>query len=311
MHSESKIISILGFGHVGRTIMNLLLSHESGYEINVMDPSEDISGSLLDLGQAAMLSKKKRIYVNNRSKLNDSDFIFHCAGVSIPEGRSREYAMHENIHITREIFEHFEPYRDPIIIVVSNPVDVIAEAALRASRLKPDRVIGIGTMIDSLRLAYYFKSAMGDEAETTSAMVIGEHGDSMVPVLSHSFVSGVPVLEKLPIPVIEDCIYECRHAAQRIKKTQGATYYAAAQCAVEIMNQIINPSDVIHTVSMSHSINDKYRLFYSLPVKFTKRGYFKLEGFELTQEENEGLHISIQKIKANLRQCFAQLEQNH
>ena len=300
MRSSKYIVSILGLGNVGRSILHELLTLPLDLEINIIDPSEEIAGSVLDLGHASMLHPGVRFTINNSAKLDDSDFIFHAAGVSIPKGHPREFAMYENVHITREIFRNYTPYKaSPKIIVVSNPVDVIALHTWKYSGLPKENIIGTGTMLDSLRLGYLFRSALGDAEAEVNASVIGEHGEAMVPVLSHSFLNGLPVRERLPKPMIDDCIFECRNAAQRIKKTQGATHYAAARCAVQIMREFLTPGDRCYTLSLHHQDEKAGALFYSMPAKITARGLFKVKDFHLNADEKQGLELSISKIRQN------------
>ena len=136
MRPHPIIVTIVGLGNVGRSILHELLCQSRWLEINIMDPSDQVSGSLLDLGHASMLNGRARFTINNRSKLADSDFIFHCAGVSIPPGHTREYAMYENLHITYDVFSNYEPYKeDPKIIVLSNPLDILSLCSWKASGL--------------------------------------------------------------------------------------------------------------------------------------------------------------------------------
>ncbi|GEM_PF-4649461 len=304
-------ISVVGFGNVGRSLVHELLNEQEDTLINIVDPGDDIEGSVLDLGHGAMLSPHIRFELNNFSTLPKSDYIFVCAGACLPPGESRDYGMEVNEEIMREVFHNFPSHSSKArVIVLSNPVDTMSLCVWKASGLPAENVVGVGTMLDSLRLEYNIKAVLGDKAHDIRAMVIGEHGDNMLPVLSHTFVNQRPITEILPPEVIGDCIFECRQAAEKIKRTQGASYYGAARCAIEIMNQWREPEDVCYPISVLHTLPDGTHLYYSTPVKFTSRGLFNVKDFHLTPEEKQALDWSIQKLVMTAERCFEPAEKN-
>lgn len=288
-------ISIVGFGNVGRCIVNSLLQdHHRKYRINIIDPSHEVVGSLRDLGHTSMLTKRHQILVNDKIAFNNAHFIFFCAGESIPIGKSRDYGLIKNREIVSQVFSGFEPHNNPTIFTLSNPVDVLALEIMKASGIPPENIIGIGTIVETLRLTHQLSVVSGIDPEEIETIVVGEHGETCVPLISNTFIRDIPVKRLLSDELIADCIYEMRRAAHRIKETQGAAYYAAANAAVFVFHMYLESTNVVLPLSVYHPTDG---VFYSSPVE-VGRDTIQPVVMHTDSLELHALESSIEKIKS-------------
>lgn len=287
-------ITLVGFGNVGRCILNVLLQeHHRRFRVNIMDPSNNVSGSMLDLGHASMLTKRHQIHWNDEQLFTQSDFIFYSAGILIPLNQNRAYALDQNIEMVKSVFEGFTSVNNPTVIVITNPVDVIALEVLRQSGLPNDNIVGIGTLVETLRLTHQLSLVTGIDASEIDTLVVGEHGETSVPLISNTFVRNIPVRRLLNDDLIADCIYETRRAAHRIKETQGASFYAAANAAVTVFQRLLEPQSEVMPLSIYHP---KEGIFYSAPVQISNGQYVPLI-LSLDTVELEALESSKEKIR--------------
>ena len=287
-------ITLVGFGNVGRCILNVLLQeHHRRFRINIVDPSNNVSGSMMDLGHTSMLTKRHQIHWNDDQLFNYSDFIFYSAGISIPLNQNRAYALDQNLEMVKSVFARFKPAKNPIIITISNPVDVVALEILKQTKLSNDNVIGIGTILETLRLTYQFSLVTGIDASEIETLVVGEHGETSVPLISNTFIRNIPVRRLLSDGLIADCIYETRRAAHRIKETQGASFYAASNAAVTAFQRLLEPQSEVMPLSIYHPSEE---IFYSAPVQISNGQYIPLI-LSLDTIELEALESSKEKIR--------------
>ena len=255
-----KNITILGCGRVGATIVyNLIHRKDCKLNINIIDPNSDVEGSILDISHCLSLQTNHKIFFNDLNKFEVADFIFHVAGKRNKIGASRLSVLDDNLAITESIFKNKEFKNDPYVIVVANPVDVIAYHIWKKSTIKPERIIGTGTLLDSMRLQYYISREAKHPQKNVAAWVLGEHGDSMVPIYSQTHIDGVPLEEMMLMDNksyerIRTCLVQ---AAATIKKTQGATYYGIASAAVSIFDALIKGD--VTSLPASVKINDYYK----------------------------------------------------
>ncbi len=270
-----------------------------------MDPSIEKKGGILDLLHATPLHPFHKITFNNKRSFKNSDYIIHCAGGTGKIKKDRNEVAKQNIRITREIFEKVS-FQNPgvRIIVVTNPVDIISYHTRRATRLSSDQVIGTGTFLDSIRLSYYVSQQLKVTAAEVTALVLGEHGETMVPVYSQLRNSGKKVpLKNLNINLLNKFT---RNAAFEIKKTQGATYYGVSAVVLRLLNLFLIPQNSI-VMPCSMQINKDYQkllgikknIYLGLPVEFYDTGQrFQVKSLELTKKEIANLKISAQKLQS-------------
>ncbi len=253
-----RVVSLLGLGNVGQMIGQLLLHcSPSHYIINVVDPSGEIDGTYLDLSHSTALYPGKSVELNNMDLLGESDIIFHCAGSGVPSHGDRLSIARENTELAETIFKPISWKSTAIVIVVSNPVDIITYTVQRATGLPESQIIGTGTFLDSIRL----DASMNQNSRSNDIyknVVIGEHGSSMVHARSLSTINGKKLDENVDSKWIDACLDQTIHAAKTIKKTQGATYHAVSACAIRLFQCIEkNAGEVI---PVSRVLTDEHQL---------------------------------------------------
>jgi L-lactate dehydrogenase len=282
-------ITIVGFGNIGRCILqHLLVEPKHPLCINIIDLDTTLSGSFLDFSHSNSLLNKHQLIWNDNVCFQNSHFIFHCAGPSVPQNATRLAITQESKAITTSIFKNFKSRVNPFIIVISNPVDVISNLTSHLTGLDPCRVIGTGTLLDTIRMKYYLRQVFPTQKVTTQ--LLGEHGDSIVFMASKTFIDGIAIEEMLDANTIHQCVEKTKTSPTLIKATQGATFYAVSNCAVSIFNQLITPTASILPLSVLiptqfQQLFKSAPLYMSLPVRITKNGARVEEAFECSDKE--------------------------
>ena len=160
-------ITIVGFGNIGRCILQqLLYEREHIFNINIIDPGPSLSGSFLDLSHSNALINRHQLSWNSRSYFEISDIIFHCAGPAVPKNSTRLSITKESKEITTSIFKNFRSKVNPFIIVISNPVDVISHLTFQLTGLDPQKIIGTGTLLDTIRMKYNLRQTFPNQKVT-------------------------------------------------------------------------------------------------------------------------------------------------
>lgn len=244
-----KIITIIGFGNVGRFIATLLLPYtQCRFTINVMDPDEGIKGAILDIDQGMAFFPNHCLVHNRRDLMLQSDFIFHCAGAAVPKGQSRLATSRESVEMTKKIFKEYVPKQAPFIIVVANPVEVITTVTQKVTGLAPERIIGTGTALDSIRMNRFIQQEY-PEFRDVDMKLLGEHGSSVFMSHQLSRIQGEPVNTVLDTHAIAKLMARVKQAAYEIKQTQEATIYGVSYCAIQIFKAILLDETITLPVS--------------------------------------------------------------
>lgn len=233
MGGSVKEITLVGFGRVGRALAFLLSTNSEKIRLNVLDPHINL-GAYEDMSHAYQ-GRGHSIVLNDRELAERGDVVFHCAGPSVPKGSSRLSIAEASLNLTREIFEPLDLTRhNPLLVVIANPVDLVSLEAWRVSGLPAEKVVGTGTLLDTLRYNCLIERNTELADGDCRAILLGEHGSSMMVWLEGSTALGRPLLEFLSRERVEELLEETRHLAALIKRYQGATYYGVAYCAVGI-----------------------------------------------------------------------------
>ncbi|MCB0428856.1 MAG: hypothetical protein H6585_06990 [Flavobacteriales bacterium] len=309
MEAQTLRVSVVGFGDVGATLAYLLInSHDVNIHLNIMDPSPLIEGRLLDMAHALALDHRHIITLNDKNALQQADFIFMAAGYRNAPGASRLSVAKQNIGLTREIFTGLKWASNPMVVVLTNPVEIVCHHLHVVSGIPSRQIAGTGTLLDSVRLAYYLAQSLNVKPKDVEAWILGEHGASMVPVFSQTKVNGIPVHE-FPLvtrQLLDKCMEETLQAANTIRRTQGSTYYGVAQCASQVFHAIRKDQPIRVPLSVAvdeqhmHMLRCNPNLFISLPVTVDRNGWTLHGDFNLTREETEGLKRSAQVIAGYL-----------
>lgn len=299
------IITILGFGNVGKTIGALLLPYKSFKStIHIMDTDDHVSGALLDLRQGAQLYPNHEIVFNDPQLLNASDFIFHCAGASVPVGESRLTTCQASIEITEAIFKDFKSTKNPFIIVVTNPVEIITFITQKITGLPKTNVIGTGTFLDSIRMDYFTKKVWPD-LDSVNTIVLGEHGNSAFLSQQLSYVNGLPFHTMMDEHATNQLMDLVKSSAEKIKETQGATIYGVGYCAIKIFESLLSPMGKKLAVStfipaeLSTQIGES-EIYLSLYSEINASGAHPLTDYLPDLKEKESLIQSTRIIKRNI-----------
>lgn len=307
----SRIV-LVGCGQVGATFAYTVLLRGLANELVVIDANRDKAlGDVLDLNHGLMLANPMKITVGDWEDCADADVIVVTAGAAQRPGETRIDLMGRNVAIFDSIISQVVKYNQTgILLIATNPVDILTQVALKLSGWPARRVIGSGTLLDSSRLRYLIASRFGLDPRSVHGMIIGEHGDSEIAVWSLASVGGVPI--DVPDPESRwhlapaeraRLLEETRTAAYQIIEKKGATYYAIALALARICEAILKDQKSILQVSTYvqgyHGVEG---LCIGVPAVVGKRGVEELVQIRLTADEKRTLQESAAKLKAFLAQ---------
>ncbi|UCG30011.1 MAG: malate dehydrogenase [candidate division WOR-3 bacterium] len=298
-----KKVTIVGAGNVGSSVALYLAEHKIA-DIYLVDVVEGLpEGKALDAEEAAPI---RRYDVELRgctdfSCMVDSDIVVITAGIARRPGMSRDDLLNTNAKIIKSVSEKVAEYApNSIIIMVTNPLDVMAYLALKTTGFALKKVVGMAGILDSIRFRYFVSQKFGVSVIDTTAMVLGGHGDSMVPLPRYSTIAGVPITELMPKDDIDKIIERTRKGGAEIVgylKT-GSAYYAPAAAVAKMVECIVR--DKRRILPCSAYLRGEYGidgLFVGVPVMLGKNGVEKIIELELIPEEREALHTSASAVK--------------
>ena len=302
-----KKCAIIGCGNVGATTAYSLMLDRTFSEIVLIDiDNKKAAGEAADLNHGLPFIAPMDIYSGDYSDLSDASIIIITAGANQRPGQTRTDLVRLNAKIFKSIVENIIRYNtDAILLVVTNPVDVLTYVTLKISGFPPSRVIGSGTVLDTARLKYLSGQYLGVDNRNIHTFIIGEHGDSELAVWSCATVSGIPLTQFCNSECL-DCgmeklvkIYEqVKNSAYEIIEAKGATYYAIAESVRRIVNAIVHDEDSILPVSSlisgHYGIND---ICLGIPSIVGKSGIKGILDLPLSNQEYHDLQRSAQKMK--------------
>jgi len=201
-----------------------------------MDPSPIISGRLLDMKHAACFHDI--LFSHNQNEaFSQADFIFYCAGVRNKKGEKRSSVVEKNKEVLIDVFQDMHFQSVPTIIVISNPVDLIA-ALINEKTNHQYPVLGTGTLLDTMRFKSLLAEALDLNPSAVKTFVLGEHGAGMLPILSKTIVHDKPIESYLPKTMLNDLIQQLINSAKAIRSTENASRHGVAQCAIELFDAL-------------------------------------------------------------------------
>ena len=303
-------VAIIGAGFVGSTTAYALLMSGSAAEIVLIDRDRDrAEGHVQDLRDAELFSHSARVWAGDLDDCRSADIIIITAGVSQAGMNSRLDGMEETTMILRGLVQDVATRNsDGILLIASNPVDVLTYLVWKWSGLPANRVIGSGTSLDTSRLRRRLAERYGVACDNVHAYIIGEHGDSQVPVLSSARVAGVPLAdfcEQMGMPfeenVLKNVAAETRIAGFQIIRAKGATYYGIGAALARIVRAILRDEHAVLTVSSlvpaAMKLGD---VSLSLPSVITREGVAKVLNVPLSTGERGALEASAETLKQHL-----------
>lgn len=283
-------ISIIGAGRVGSTLAYTLFVKGLAGELVVVDIDRDrADGEALDIRHAlAAGGGKTKVASGDYAATDSSEMVIITAGIPRKPGDSRLDLLKKNVGVIREMTEKVMHYNsNPLLFVVSNPVDVMTYIALKESNLSPARVFGLGTNLDTLRFRSLLGEYLGVNPAQIDALIIGEHGDSMVPVWSLVALDGIPISHfGHPQEVLDDIFEQTRIGGAEVIKRKGGTAWAVAMAAAAVVKAVV--FDQQKVMPVSSLVTDYYgigEICLSVPTIMGKSGVGKHIKIPLSDEE--------------------------
>jgi L-lactate dehydrogenase len=287
-------IAIIGLGNVGSTIAYSLINNISA-EILLVDVNvHKCKGELLDLSDAVQNSSTT-LRMASFPEAAQADIIIISAGKPQLIGQSRTDLLKTNSSVITSIINSLKPINPhAILIMVTNPVDIMTHSALKASGLAASQVFGSGTLLDTIRLQNILANTFNCSRTQVATYVLGEHGDSQFPVWSQTTISGKSITNLgLTQPQLDELAASTREQAYEIIRCKGATYYGVASCVTTYCKAIVNDSKTNIPVSC---FIERFNLCLSMPALIGRRGIEKIIELPLNAQEIALLEKSVQTL---------------
>jgi malate dehydrogenase len=301
-------ITVVGAGNVGATTAQRVAEKELARTVVMVDVAEGIpQGKGLDQLQSGPIEgfDARVIGSNGYEESKNSDIVIITAGIARKPGMSRDDLLNTNAGIVKSVAEQVKATSpNAIIIVVSNPLDVMCYVAMKASGFPRERVIGMAGVLDTARYRAFLAEAMDVSVKDIQAMVLGGHGDTMVPLISYTSVSGIPVTQLLAKDKLDAIVDRTRNGGAEIVKhlKTGSAYYAPSAGAVQMAEAIVN--DQKRILPCAAWLTGEYGmkdLFLGVPVKLGRKGMEKIIEVELTKDERAALEKSAEAVREPMR----------
>ena len=300
-------ITVIGAGNVGATSAQRIVDKELANEVVLVDVIEGMpQGKALDISESSPIegTDTKIIGTNSYEATAHSDIILITAGIARKPGMSRDDLQNTNATIVKVCTEQaVKQSPNAIIIVVSNPLDVMTYVALKTSGFERHRVIGMAGILDSSRFRTFISMELGVSVEDVSAFVLGGHGDSMVPLPRYSTVAGIPLPDLLDQGTIDRLVKRTRDGGIEIVNflKTGSAYYAPSASAVQMIEAIVK--DKKRILPCSIQLQGEYGIkdtVVGVPIKLGKKGMEEIIKIKLTQDEQAALNKSAADVKTNM-----------
>jgi malate dehydrogenase len=298
-----KKISIVGSGNVGATAAHWIASKELA-DVVLIDIIEGVpQGKALDLLEAMPIEKRDSYVIgtNDYADTANSDIVVITAGIPRKPGMSRDDLLNTNYKIMADVVGKVVKYSpNCILIVVSNPLDAMAQAAYKLSKFPRERVIGMAGVLDSARFRAFIADELKVSVENVTAFVLGGHGDTMVPLPRYSTVAGIPITELIAPDRLAQLVQRTRDGGAEIVKylKTGSAYYAPSSAVTEMAEAILKDKKKI--LPCAAYLEGEYGikgLYVGVPVKLGAKGIEQIIQIKLTSEEQAALNKSADAVK--------------
>lgn len=304
--------AVVGCGFVGSAVAYTLLQQQLFSEIVLLDVDFDrAEGEALDMVQGAPFLSPMSVYAGDYPDTADCSLIIIAAGAGQRAGETRMDLLARNAAIIQGIVSKICRYNnDAMLLIISNPVDVLTYVAGRVSGWPSRRVIGSGTVLDTARLKQLVGQHFGVDPRNVHSFILGEHGDSEFPVWSSANISGIDLSAFCALrglgnqrPVLDELFEQVRTSAYRIIEKKGATCYAIAQATARIVRCILHDEKSILPVSaLADGHYGQSDVCFGVPAVVGRQGVEQILDIPLNSSERDRLEKSVSVLKESLRQ---------
>ena len=304
---SAKKITVVGAGHVGATCAQLLSQKELAREVVLVDIAEGIpQGKGLDQWESAPIEgfDTRVSGSNGYDSSTGADIFIVTAGVARKPGMSRDDLLKTNAGVIRSVTKEIKRVApDSIIIMVTNPLDVMAQVALETSGFPRERVIGMAGVLDTARFRSFIALELDVSIEDIQALVLGGHGDTMVPLISYTSVSGIPLTQLMDEEKIEQLVERTRKGGGEIVSylKEGSAYYAPAAAAVQMAEAIVK--DKRRILPCAAWLQGEYGmedLYIGVPCMLGENGLERIIEVELDDDERASLETSAEHVRSTV-----------
>ncbi len=303
----ARKITVVGAGHVGEVCAQRLAEKELCQEVVLIDIVEGIpQGKGLDQWESAPVEgfDTRVTGSNDYGPAEGSDLFIVTAGIARKPGMSRDDLLRTNAGIVRSVGEQIARVApDAVVIVVSNPLDVMAYVAKEATGFPRERVIGMAGVLDTARFRSFIAMELDVSVEDIQAMVLGGHGDTMVPLVSYTAVSGIPVSRLISPERLEALIERTRNGGAEIVRylKTGSAYYAPSAAAVQMAESIVrNKRRILPAAAYLEGEYGQEGIYLGVPCKLGEGGLQEVVEVELTESEAAALAKSADHVRATM-----------
>lgn len=309
---NSRKIAIIGCGFVGSACAFALMQSGLFSEMVLIDSNNQrAEGEALDISHGLPFSKPMQIYSGTYDDITDAGIIAITAGAGQKPGESRLELVHKNVEIFKSIIPEISKrnYKG-ILLIVSNPVDIMTYTALKLSGLPSNQVFGSGTVLDTARLKYLLGEHLGVDARSVHAFILGEHGDSEIAAFSSANVSGIELKKFCDFAcktdkheeAMKEIAEDVKLSAYEIIKKKGATYYGIAMSVRRICEAIILDQKSILPIScLQNGKNEIENVVLSMPMIVGKHGAERSVEISLSEEERRAIKSSADMLKGIIK----------
>lgn len=303
-YHKNKIV-VIGAGNVGEAIAYTLMVRKQANDIVLIDVNEKrTKGAAIDISHGTSFHKEIQVRQGHYEECTDAGIIIITAGIARKPGQSRLELAKTNVSIVKSITENIMKYaKNPLMLVVANPADILTKAVQQFSGLSAERVIGSGTSLDTARFRRNISDQLHVNVLDVNAYILGEHGDSQVAIWSSATVGGFPLEEYMKqtgLHIDKNEITEhTRNGGAEIIGLKGATFYGIAMSVSMVVETIIRNDKAI--LPVAHVLDDSFGewsgIAFSLPCRVGRNGIEKTFYIPVNEEEKNALNASAQVLK--------------
>lgn len=299
-------ITIIGAGFVGATAAQRIAEEELG-DLVIMDIIEGMpQGKALDLMESAPIMgyDANVLGTNNYEDIKDSDIVVITAGIARKPGMSREDLVKINSNIIADVCDNIKKYAPgSVVIIVTNPLDLMTYIAMKQTGFPPQRVFGMSGVLDCGRFAAFISMELNCSAKDVDAMVLGGHGDSMVPLTRFTTVSGIPITELMETKTIDRLVQRTINGGAEIVellKTGSAFYAPSAAITNMVRSIVLDQNRILPACAFLTGQYGFDSIYLGVPVKLGRSGIEQIIELELTKTEQDALNRSAESVKQGI-----------